>query len=243
MRIDSHHSFSERYPLVHLETILKRNRFDGSVLVLVTRASLPVLSVPDFVRGIVVPSDLRDPQLPHLLDAYQRHPDFRAVCHRFDGDIPDGLAELERRGIPLDALGGLPLIPRIVDRFPSLRIVIDHLGYGGADTLVRASAPDALPADGCDQWARDIAEAAESPQVFCKLSGVTRLGPSARPCVQHALRVFGPRRLMFGSDWPADLPEHSWKASLAAFTQALGAQPIEVREELLGGTAERFYAL
>jgi len=35
----------------------------------------------------------------------------------------------------------------------------------------------------------------------------------------------------------------TWKATLAAFTQSIGAQPIEVREELLGGTAERFYQL
>ena len=48
---------------------------------------------------------------------------------------------------------------------------------------------------------------------------------------------------MFGSDWPNSLPEHAWKANLAAFTQAIGAQSIEVREELLGGTAARFYGI
>jgi predicted TIM-barrel fold metal-dependent hydrolase len=48
---------------------------------------------------------------------------------------------------------------------------------------------------------------------------------------------------MFGSDWPSSLPECSWKENLAAFTQAIGAQAIEVREELLGGTAARFYRL
>jgi len=84
---------------------------------------------------------------------------------------------------------------------------------------------------------------AEMPNVYCKLNGLTRVEPSPRLYVQHALAVFGPRRLMFGSGWPACLPEFTWKASLAAFTQAIGAQPIEVREELLGGTATRFYKL
>jgi L-fuconolactonase len=64
-----------------------------------------------------------------------------------------------------------------------------------------------------------------------------------RSYVRHALALFGPRRLMFGSDWPNALPEHSWKENLARFTQSIGAQSIEVREELLGGTAARFYAL
>lgn len=223
MRIDSHHSYTERYPLEHLETILKRNRFDGSILVV---TSFPAV-VPDFVKGIIVQSDLSDLA---LLDEYQRHPRFRAICYAFGDEIPDGLIELERRGIALDAVASPSLIPRIVERFPNLRIVIDHLGQTGLD-------------GNPDQWARDLEEAAQSPNVFCKLSSVARLTPSPRPFVQHALAVFSPRRLMFGSDWPACLPEITWKASLAAFTQAIGAQAIEVREELLGGTAERFYAL
>jgi L-fuconolactonase len=48
---------------------------------------------------------------------------------------------------------------------------------------------------------------------------------------------------MYGSDWPSYLPEGTWKEALAAFTQAIGAQTIETREQLLGGTAARFYRL
>jgi predicted TIM-barrel fold metal-dependent hydrolase len=48
---------------------------------------------------------------------------------------------------------------------------------------------------------------------------------------------------MFGSEWPVRLPDVTWKESLAAFTQAIGANPIEVREQLLGGTAAAFYSL
>ncbi len=176
------------------------------------------------VRAVVPPFDLR------LLDEYQRHHKFRGVCHWLESGIPEGLAELESRGIPLDAFGGLSLIPQIADRFPSLRIAIAHLG-------------GPPPAGANADWAHDLEFAAESPQVYCKLSGVTRLTPSPRPYVQHALAAFGPGRLMFGSDWPACLPDATWKASLAAFTQAIGAQPIEVREDLLGGTAARFYGL
>ena len=57
------------------------------------------------------------------------------------------------------------------------------------------------------------------------------------------LALFGPDRLMFGSDWPNGLPEHAWKAQLALFTQSIGAQTIEVREQLLGGTAARVYGV
>jgi L-fuconolactonase len=226
LRIDSHHAFSERYTLEYLGTILKRNRFEGSVLI-----APDIADFPEFVRGVVVQADPDDPRFPYLLDQYQRDRRFRGVCHRFSEGIPDGLAELERRGITLDALAAPALIVRIVDRFPSLRIVIDHVGQADVAELTG------------DEWARDLAQVAQSPQVFCKLSGVARLVPAPRTCVQYALTVFGPQRLMFGSDWPEGLPDVTWKASLAAFTQAIGPQTIEVREELLGGTAERFYGL
>jgi predicted TIM-barrel fold metal-dependent hydrolase len=35
----------------------------------------------------------------------------------------------------------------------------------------------------------------------------------------------------------------TWKESMAAFTQALGAQPQDVRDRILGGNATRFYRL
>ena len=64
-----------------------------------------------------------------------------------------------------------------------------------------------------------------------------------RPYVAHVLNLFGPERLMFGSDWPVCTLAGTWKEVLAAFTQCIGPQPIEVRERLLGGTAQEFYRL
>jgi predicted TIM-barrel fold metal-dependent hydrolase len=48
---------------------------------------------------------------------------------------------------------------------------------------------------------------------------------------------------MFGSEWPVRLPDVTWKESLAAFTQSIGAQTMEAREQLLGGAAAEFYRL
>jgi hypothetical protein len=207
LRIDSHHSFSDRYPLDHLESILGRNRFEGSILV-----GEPV-PTPDFVKGIVLPSQHR-----HRIS----EPKVCGVQHDFSsGEIPDWLGSLIR----LDVLHGLSQVPEIVQRHPGLKLAIDHLG-----------APPS------PNWQREMDRAAEHPQVFCKLSGLMRFG-EPRPFVRHAMAAFGPQRLMFGSDWPEALPEHTWKANLAAFTQAIGAQSIEVREELLGGVAARFYGL
>ncbi len=210
MRIDAHHSFSERYPLDHLGTILARNRFEGSILV------GPPVATPDFVRGIVV-SGWDD------LETCLAHPKVRGVVVK---DALPPLDVLEARGLTVDIAGGLAAVPGLAAAYPRLNIVIDHLG-----------------APGTDDWAAEIDAAAQHRNVYCKLSGLAMLQPSARPYVQRALALFGPGRLMFGSDWPHGLPEYTWKQNLAAFTQAIGAQTIEVREQLLGGTAARVYGI
>jgi len=210
LRIDSHHSFSAQYPLAHLETILTRNRFQGSVLV---GALAPT---PDFVRGIVVPTSA-------WRDELARHPKFRGILAAAAQGLP--WDELEARRVPVDFAGPLAEVPELAARHPRLPIAIDHLGAPAADG-----------------WPHLMEAAAQCPLVCCKLSGLARF-PEPRPFVQHALRLFGPARLMFGSDWPNGLPGCTWKASLALFTQSIGAQSMETREELLGGTAARFYGI
>jgi L-fuconolactonase len=94
-----------------------------------------------------------------------------------------------------------------------------------------------------------MAAAARLPNVFCKISGLLTglrrpwAAAPLRPFVQHVLSVFDPNRLMFGSEWPACLPAAAWKETLAAFTQSIGVQSIEVREQMLGATAASFYGL
>jgi L-fuconolactonase len=240
-----------------LEPILERNRFDGSVVVQAnvvleeTRWLLELATQHDFIRGVVGWVDLTDPRVGATLDRLQRHPKFKGVRHLVH-DEPDvnwllredvlrGLGELARRGIPYDLLlrpPHLPLVPRLSERVPELRMVIDHI------------AKPLIAAQRMNGWAADMESAAKIPQVWCKLSGmITEADPSGwkaehlRPYVQHVFSLFGPDRLMFGSDWPVCALAGTWKEVLAAFTQAIGPQPVGVREKLLGETAAEFYRL
>jgi len=200
-----------------------------------TACHFQLAAAHDFIRGVVAWADLDDPNLGAVLDEYQRHAKFRGVTGPMGSGLREGsgLGELEARDLTLD-LEDLALIPEIAERHPRLRIVIDHLGRPPADP---------------DWWARAVERAAQHPLVFGKLSGLITHCPTRwkaddfRPYVQHALRTFGPHRLMFGSDWPSYLPEGTFKESLAAFTQSIGALPLAMREQLLGGTAERAYGL
>lgn len=239
-----------------LETVLRRNRFEASVLVQAnttlaeTRWLLDLASEHSFIQGVAGWVDLTDPGLGYILDELQRHPKFSGVRHPVHDEADDrwllhpdvlrGLAELARRNLPYDLLlrpDHLPLIPQLADSVPDLRMVIDHI------------AKPRIATGEIDQWARDMEAAASVPQVWCKLSGmITEAGPEwkssdLRPYVAHVLRIFGSQRLMFGSDWPVCTVAGTWKEVLAAFTQAIGPQSIDTRERLLGGSAVEFYRL
>jgi L-fuconolactonase len=240
-----------------LARILTRNRFAGSVVVQATTLLaethwlLDLADANEFILAVVGWVDLTDPRLGLTLDELQKRPKFKGVRHPVQDEPDDnwlmraevlaGLVELARRGLPYDLLirpRHLPLVSRIAERAPGLRMVIDHIAKPGIATHT------------LEPWAQDIAAASKLPQVYCKLSGmITEAAPQSwkaehlRPYVTHVMQSFGPDRLMFGSDYPVCLLNGSWKEALAAFTQSIGAQPIEVREKLLGGTAQKFYGI
>ncbi len=240
-----------------LQPILERNRFDGSIAVQAAHDSretdwlLALAEKHEFVLGVVGWVDLTDERVGGALDSLQKHRKFRGVRHivhdepddkwLLRDDVIRGLQELESRDLPYDLLlfpRHLPVVPRLIDEVPRLRLVIDHI------------AKPRIAAREFDEWARGLEELALVPRVYAKLSGMITeanrgewKSGDLQPYVAHALKVFGPDRLMFGSDWPVCLLAGTWKETLAAFTQALGAQPIGVREKLLGGTAAEFYRL
>jgi len=152
------------------------------------------------------------------VDSAAPHPKLRGVQIASLDEFPRAAAF----GLPVDLMGLLAHVPELAAARPETTLVIDHLGH-----------PD--PVEG-------LQAAARFPNVYCKLSGLRRFD-DPRSRVRQALSLFGPGRLMFGSDWPNGLPDDTWKAALALFTQSIGAQTIEVREQLLGGTAARVYGV
>jgi L-fuconolactonase len=237
--------------------ILEENRFDGCVTVQANTVMeetwwlLELAERHEFILGVVAWVDLTGPDLPSVLNQLQKHPKFKGVRHLVHdepdprwlmrSDVLHGLRELAIRGIPYDLLlrpVQLPLVPALADEVPELRMVIDHI------------AKPSIATGRMDKWADDMRAAAAVPGLCCKLSGMITEADHAnwtadhlRPYVQHVMSLFEPERLMFGSDWPVCKLAGGWKRVLAAFTQAIGAQSMEVREQLLGGTAKRFYGL
>lgn len=202
------------------------------------------------VRGVVGWADLAASDAPARIVALAADPllkGLRPMLH----DIPDkewilspdaqpALTAIAARGLAFDALirpPHLPVLLELARRHPALRIVIDH-----------AAKPD-IAAGRLQPWAADIARVARETSAVCKLSGlVTEAAPGwsitdLQPYVEHLLNVFGPQRLMWGSDWPVvDLAGGylRWRDATLELLRHLSAAE---RDAVLGGIAATVYRL
>lgn len=154
-----------------------------------------------------------------------------------DAAARPALDALASHDLALDALvrpAHLPAIAALADRHPDLTIVIDH-----------AAKPD-LHAGDPGAWGEDMARLAARPNLFCKLSGlVTEAGPDwspdhLRPWIDWLLALFGPNRLLWGSDWPVLLPVARYDAWLAT---ARALVPADAHAAVFGATARKAYRL
>jgi L-fuconolactonase len=163
-------------------------------------------------------------------------------------DVGKSLGLLADRRMTFDVSAETPTllahVTLLAERHPDLTLVLDHL----------AKPPIAALRSGhravWNLWASMIAEIAQAPNVVAKVSGLnTAAGPGwtvddLRPAVDHALEVFGPSRLMIGSDWPlALLAASSYTEVWTATRETLGGLGEADRAEVLGGTAARVYGL
>lgn len=250
MRIDAHHTFDTHgiHTPPRLWPILERNRFEGTVFVqgdpsaVATDGALALAAKFDFIKGVVAWADLLSPNLGRHLDGLQTGSKLKGLCLQLTPELDAHmLLEPARRGLTVDMVlkpEQLGMIQPLMDRVPELTLIICHLGS------------PTIGGGGFEHWAWNLEQAAKCPNVALKISGLPALNrPQAwnavdfRPYVQHAIICFGPDRLMFGSGWPDCLPGGTWKESLAAFTQTIGAHSIDFREKLLGATAVRLYKL
>jgi L-fuconolactonase len=157
-------------------------------------------------------------------------------------DVGEGLGLLAERGLTFDVVAVSPRhlehVPVLAARHPGLRMVIDHL------------AKPPIAARGWEPWASRIRDAAESPKVYAKVSGLdTAADWSAwtaadlQPYVDHVLDVFGPARLMFGGDWPVCTLAGGYGRVWRATAELLAGLDAADRARVLGGTATEFYRL
>jgi len=168
----------------------------------------------DLIAGVVGWVPLIDGNVADPLARLAAHPKFKAVRHVLQeepdeyflrDDFHRGLSLLPDLDLRYDLLlfqRQLPVAIQLVDRQPDLGIVIDHI----AKPEIRKGQID--PA-----WKAGMAELAKRDNILgVKISGMVTevLDPeidesTLRAYFEETLILFGPDRVMFGTDWPVCL--------------------------------------
>jgi len=100
-----------------------------------------------------------------------------------------------------------------------------------------------------EPWSSLLARAAQMPNVFAKVSGLDAgdaddwTAADIAPYIDRALELFGPERLMFGSDWPVANLRGGYSKVWHETNVAISRLSRDERDLILGGTAIEFYRL
>jgi L-fuconolactonase len=240
-----------------LKVELEGAGFHGSVAVQArqtleeTQWLLELADHSPLILGVVGWVDLRSPEVGSQLKRLAANPKLVGVRHIVQSEPDDrfllqpdflrGISLLEDFDLAYDILiytRQLPAAAEFVERFPRQRFVLDHL----AKPPIRSGE--------IDSWAEGIRRLAQSPNLFCKLSGLVTEADwrswtpeEITPYLDIAFEAFGPDRLMIGSDWPVCLAAASYARTMQVVKNYLDALKPECRESVLGDNAHRFWRL
>lgn len=116
-------------------------------------------------------------------------------------------------------------------------LVLDHLGK-----------PNIATGDP-QEWKKQIAPLASQQHVVCKLSGlITEAGKNWQatqiaPYLDIALEIFGPQRLMFGSDWPVCLLAGEYSQVYQLIENTINQLSVDEQSAIWGENAKKVYRL
>ncbi len=192
--------------------------------------------------------DPRNPEAPDHLSRLVKEEKFQGVRLSPNGTPPGNwlmnmslMLPLWKRcrdlKVPMTILSPIENIPhvgKLIEKFPDLTVVIDHM----ADT----------PLDQAEKL-NDLLALARYPKVSVKISHTWLLSKERYPWMdaqQHVRRLydgFGPRRLLWGSDWPMSERNTTYASTLSSVRDDMKFLNEDDKAWILGKNAERIWKL
>jgi L-fuconolactonase len=242
----------------HLEAHLDNHKLDGTIAVQAaatlaeTDYLLSLSDSSDSILGVVGWLDLADPDYRSHYERFAKHPKFAGFRVMIQ-EMPDAgevlkpgfveaLAFFAEKGVPVDLLvvsHQLEPVLELLDLVPGLHAVIDHI----AKPRIREGI--------LEPWRSQMTRIAAFPNLYCKLSGMVTEADHGNwkpedftAYIRHALDVFGPERVMFGSDWPVCLLAADYDEVVRVLEAGLPESWTEEnRKRLYGLNAKEFYKI
>jgi L-fuconolactonase len=241
----------------NLHKELQAAKIDGSISVQArqsiaeTEWLLSLAGKYPFLKGVVGWVPLTSPTVEGEIEKFAANKKLKAVRHVVQDEKDDryilredfnaGVALLDQHGLAYDILifdRHLPYAIQFVDRHPKQRFIVDHI----AKPRIRDGA--VMP------WRDNLREMAKRPNVWCKISGVVTEADhkhwteaQLRFYIDTAIDAFGPKRIMFGSDWPVCLSATTYKGWTDLMHRATEKLSEPERASIFGGSAAEAYRI
>jgi len=205
----------------------------------------------DFLRGVVGWVPLTESDVEKHLERLAKHKKFKGVRHVIQGEPDDnyilrpdfnaGVKKLLKYKLRYDILifeKHLKPSIRFVDQHPNQMFILDHVAKPKIKERILSP------------WREDMIELGKRPNVYCKLSGMITeadwkkwTSADLAPYLDTALHAFGPKRLMFGSDWPVMLVAGQYKPWVELIKQTIKRYSAAEQEQILSKNAIEAYGL
>ena len=240
-----------------LKSALREGGLDGAVAVQArqsleeTEWLLKLAEGNSFMRGVVGWVPLVEASVERDLAKYATHKKLRGVRHVLHDEADDfymlrvdfnaGISKLKKFGLVYDILileKHLLQTLKFVDMHPNQVFVVDHVAKPRIKDHVLSP------------WKENMAKLAKRPNVYCKISGMVTEADwknwkeeDLRPYIDAVLESFGPKRSLFGSDWPVMLVASTYKRWVDTVQHAIAGLSKSEQERIMGGTAVEAYKL
>ena len=241
-----------------LEPVLRAAGIDGCVLVQVDQSEeenkfqLANAAPHDFIKGVVGWVDLQSPSVEEQLAYYRASPKMKGFRHILQGEkdralmlkpaFRNGIGLLASYGFTYDILifpDQLGYTRELTAAFPDQPFVIDHI----AKPYIKDKKITA-------EWKAAIRAVAVHENVYCKISGMVTEADwkhwkpeDLHPYIDTVVEAFGPKRIMFGSDWPVCLVAASYEQVFGLVKDYFASYSEAEQEAFFGGNAIKFYNL
>jgi L-fuconolactonase len=247
------------YSPADLLPLLQAAGIDGCVTVQVNQTEeenkmlLAESAAHEFIKGVVGWVDLQHPEVEFRLEWYKdAYPKMKGFRHILQGErdralmlkpaFKRGIGLLKKFGYTFDILifpDQLGYTQEFVAAFPDQPFIVDHIAK-----------PYIKDRYITEEWKDAMRAVAAFPNVLCKISGMVTEADwkhwkpeHFKPYLDTVVEAFGPRRIVYGSDWPVCLVAARYEQVLSIVEDYFAAFSGDERAAFFGGNAERFYGL
>jgi L-fuconolactonase len=245
------------YLPVDIEAVYSKNKIKGSIVIQADSSEIEnifLLELADkhpFILGIVGWIDMTSENLEERLHYYKQFPILKGFRHLLQGEkqrdimlnagFQHGVSLLGKYGSSYDLLilpDQLGYSEKLVAMYPEQRFVIDHLAKPEIKNGIIA------------EWRKGIEKFTSYENVYCKISGMVTEADlefweleDFRPYLDTVLEVFGPKRIMFGSDWPVCLQAGTFEDVKGIIDDYFKSFTMNEQADFFGNNAIDFYKL